>query len=38
MGVSVNCQGNVGNAGECQGKVQEWVYNARVMQETTRGI
>ena len=38
MGVSVNCQGNVGNAGECQGKVWEWVYNARVMQGTTRGI
>ena len=38
MGVSVNCQGNVGNAGECQRKVWEWVYNSRVMQGTTRGI
>ena len=35
---SVNCQGNVGNAEECQGNIWEWVYNARVMQGTTRGI
>ena len=38
MGVSVNSQGNVVNAGECQGNVWEWVHNARVMQGTTRGI
>ena len=39
MGVDVNCQGNVGNAGnaKCQRKVWE-VYSARGMQETTRGM
>ena len=38
MGVGLNCQGNAGNAGECQGYVWEWVYSARGMQETTRGM
>ena len=38
IGVSVNCQVNAGNAGECQGNVWEWVYSARGMQGTTRGI
>ena len=38
MGVGVNCQGNAGNAEECQGNVWEWVYNARRMQGTTRGM
>ena len=38
MGVGVNCQGNAGNAGECQGNVWEWVYSARGMQGTTRGM
>ena len=41
MGVSVNCQGNAenaGNAGECQGNVWEWVYSARGMQGTTKGM
>ena len=37
MGVGVNCQGNAGNAGECQGNVWE-VYSARGMQGTTRGM
>ena len=37
MGVGVNCQGNAGNAGECQGNVWE-VYSARRMQGTTRGM
>ena len=37
MGVGVNCQGNAGNAGECQGNVWE-VYSAREMQGTTRGM
>ena len=35
---SVNCQGNVGNAGKCQGNVWQWVYSARGMQGTTRGM
>ena len=35
---SVNCQVNAGNAGECQANVWEWVYSARGMQGTTRGI
>ena len=38
---SVNCQGNAenaGNAGECQGNVWEWVYSARGMQGTTKGM
>ena len=35
---SVNCQGNAGNAGECQGNVWQWVYSARGMQGTTRGM
>ena len=38
MGVGVNCQGNAGNAGECQGYVWEWVYSARGIQGTTRGM
>ena len=38
MGVGLNCQGNAGNAGECQGYVWEWVYSARGMQGTTRGM
>ena len=38
IGVSVNCQVNAGNAGECQGNIWEWVYSARGMQGTTRGI
>ena len=36
MGVSINCQENAGNAGECQGNVLEWVYSTRGMQGTTR--
>ena len=36
IGVSVNCQVNAGNAGECQGKIWEWVYSATGMQGTTR--
>ena len=35
---SVNCQGNAGNAGKCQGNIWEWVYSARGMQGTTRGM
>ena len=35
-GVGVNCQGNAGIAGECQGNIWEWVYSARGMQGTTR--
>ena len=35
---SVNCQGNAGNAGECQGNVWQWLYSARGMQGTTRGM
>ena len=31
MGVGAKCQGNVGNAGECQGNVREWVLSARGM-------
>ena len=38
MGVGVNCQGRAGNAGECQGNVCEWVFSARGMQGTTRGM
>ena len=38
MGVGVNCQGNAGNAGECQENVWEWVYSARGMQGTTKGM
>ena len=38
MGVGVNCQGKAGNAGECQGNVCEWVFSARGMQGTTRGM
>ena len=38
IGVSVNCQVKAGNAGECQGNIWEWVYSARGMQGTTRGI
>ena len=38
MGVGLNCQGNARNAGECQGYVWEWVYSARGMQGTTRGM
>ena len=38
MGVGVNCQGNAGNAGERQGNICEWVYSARGMQGTTRGM
>ena len=38
MGVGVNCQGKEGNAGECQGNVCEWVFSARGMQGTTRGM
>ena len=38
MGVGVNCQGNVGNAGEHQGNICEWVYSARGKQGTTRGM
>ena len=38
MGVGANSQGNAGNAGECQGNVLEWVYSARGMQGTTRGL
>ena len=38
MGVGVNCQGNAGNAGEYQWNVWEWVYSARGMQGTTRGM
>ena len=38
MGVGVNYQGNGGNAGECQGNACEWVYSAREMQGTTRGM
>ena len=37
----VNCQenaGNAGNAGECQGNVWEWMYSARGMQGTTKGM
>ena len=30
MGV-VQCQGNAGNAGECQGNIWEWVQSARGM-------
>ena len=37
MGVDVNCQGNAGNAEECEGNVWE-VYSARGMQGTTRGM
>ena len=28
---SVNCQGNAGNAGKCQGNIWEWVQSARGM-------
>ena len=38
MGVGANCQGNAWKAGECQGNVWEWVYSARGMQGTTRGM
>ena len=38
MGVGLNCQRNAVNAGECQGYVWEWVYSARGMQGTTRGM
>ena len=38
MGVGVNCLGNGGNAGECQGNAWEWVYNARGTQGTTRAM
>ena len=38
MGVGVNFQVNAGNAGEFQGNVLEWVYSARRMQGTTRGM
>ena len=38
MGVGVNCQGNAGNAGECQRYVWKWVYRARGIQGTTRGM
>ena len=38
MGVGVNYQGNGGNAGECQVKAWEWVYSARGLQGTTRGM
>ena len=38
MGVGVNFQMNAGNAGEFQGNVLEWVYSARRMQGTTRGM
>ena len=38
MGVDVNCQGNVGIARECQGNICEWVYSAKGMQGTTRGM
>ena len=38
MGVGVKCQGKAGNAGECQGNVWEWVFSARGMQGTTRGM
>ena len=37
MGVGVNCQGNAGNEGECQGNVWEWVYSARGMQGDYQG-
>ena len=37
MGVGAKCQGNAGNAGECQGKLWEWVQTARGMQENARG-
>ena len=38
IGVSVNCQVNAGNAGECQGNIREWVYSATGMQGSTRGM
>ena len=38
MGVGINYQGNGGNAGECQGNGWEWVYSARGMQGSTRGM
>ena len=38
MGVGVNCQVNAGNAGECQGYVWKWVYSARGIQGTSRGM
>ena len=38
MVVGAKCQGNAGNAGECQGNVWEWVYNASGRQGTTRGM
>ena len=38
MGVGANCQGNAWKAGECQGNVWQWVYSARGMQGTTRGM
>ena len=38
MVVGLNCQGNARNAGEYQGYVWEWVYSARGMQGTTRGM
>ena len=38
MGVRVNCQGKAGNAGECQVNVWEWVFSARGIQGTTRGM
>ena len=38
MGVGVNFQVNAGIAGEFQGNVLEWVYSARRMQGTTRGM
>ena len=38
MGVGVNCLGNGGNAGEGQGNACEWVYSARGMQGTIKGM
>ena len=48
QGNTGECQGNYGSgcklpgnawkAGECQGNVWEWVYSARGMQGTTRGM
>ena len=44
QGNAGECQGNVsecklpGECRECQGNVREWVYSARGMQGTTRGI
>ena len=38
MAVGVNCQGNAGKAGERQRNVWEWVYSARRMQGTPRGM